>query len=96
MSWKPRNAWCAVIEKASLAADHPLRALYEEFADHAEVFAFSVDPKTAADLKETLRETDRVSCSMGATARGRRVIRRVCFSTAAKKEYENLDRADSA
>jgi len=48
-----------VVERTPLPADHPLRALYDEFADLAEVFALSADPQTAADLAKAQDEAKR-------------------------------------
>jgi hypothetical protein len=49
----------SVIERTPLAANHPLRALYDDFADCAEVFALSVDPETSADLARARDEAKR-------------------------------------
>ena len=45
-----------VVEGTPLRAGHPLRALYDEFSDIAEVFALSVDPQTAIDLEAALED----------------------------------------
>jgi hypothetical protein len=49
----------SVIERTPLALNHPLRALYDEFADVAEVFALAVDPQTGADLARAVDEAKR-------------------------------------
>ena len=48
-----------VIERTRIAPNHPLRALYDEFADVAEVFALAVDPQTSADLVRAVDDAKR-------------------------------------
>ena len=48
-----------VVERTPLAAERPLRKLYDEFADLAEVFALSADPQTAADFSKAQDEAKR-------------------------------------
>jgi hypothetical protein len=46
-------------ERIPLSPNHPLTALYDEFADVAEVFALSVDPQTSVDLAKAIDEAKR-------------------------------------
>jgi hypothetical protein len=48
-----------VIEKTAISQDHQLRKLYEEFSDHAELLALSVDPETAAEVERARAESAR-------------------------------------
>jgi len=48
----------SVIERTPLAPDHPLRSLYDEFADIAETFALAVDPETSADVAKAIDEAE--------------------------------------
>jgi hypothetical protein len=46
-------------ERTPLSPNHPLRALYDEFADVAEVFALAVDPQTSVDVANAIDDERR-------------------------------------